>query len=117
MSELRLHGISIDVPRAEHARAVAFWSAAFGRDPAVSEKYPEFAQFADVVPGCYVLLQATGGTESGIHLDFATHDRDADIDRAAAAGATEVSREFAWAVMTDPAGLPFCLCPVSGCTG
>jgi hypothetical protein len=115
MSELRLHGISIDVPRAEHARVVEFWSAAFGCEAQVSPSYPEFAQLADVAPGCYVLVQATGDAEPRMHLDFATIDRDADLDRLAAAGATEIAREAKWAVMTDPSNHPFCLCPVSGC--
>jgi predicted enzyme related to lactoylglutathione lyase len=111
----RLHGLSIDVPRADHARAVAFWGAAFGVEPAVSEKYPEFAQLADVTPGCYVLVQATGDSDSGIHLDYATTQRDRDADRLVAAGAEEVSRDYAWAVLRDPADQPFCLCPVEGC--
>jgi hypothetical protein len=111
----RLHGVVIDVPRAEHARAVEFWSAALGREAVVSEKYPEYAQFEDVVPGSYLLVQATGDAASRVHLDFATVDRDGDLDRLAAAGAVEVTREHKWAVMRDPAGHPFCLCPVSGC--
>jgi hypothetical protein len=51
-----------------------------------------------------------------VHLDFATEDRDADLDRLAAVGAVEVTREHKWGVMRDPAGHPFCLCPVSGCS-
>ena len=34
---------------------MAFWSAALGRQPEVSENYPEYAQFEDVTAGCYVL--------------------------------------------------------------
>lgn len=111
----RLHGLVIDVPRAEHARAVEFWSAAFGREPAVSEQYPDYAQFEEVTPGCYVLVQATGDAESRVHLDFATDDRDGELDRLAELGAEEVTREHKWGVMRDPSDHPFCLCPVSGC--
>jgi predicted enzyme related to lactoylglutathione lyase len=111
----RLQGVSIDVPRAEHERAVEFWSAAFGREPVVSEKYPEYAQFEDVVPGCYVLIQATGDSTSRVHLDFAAEDRDGELERLAGLGAAEVTREHMWGVMRDPAGHPFCVCPVSGC--
>ncbi|HEX3901033.1 MAG TPA: VOC family protein [Mycobacteriales bacterium] len=116
MTELSLHGISIDVPRADHERAVEFWSAAFGREAEVSPSYPEFAQLADVTQGCYVLIQATGDSKARMHLDFATTERDTDLDRLADAGAHEVSRHAKWAVMTDPSGQPFCLCPVGGCT-
>jgi predicted enzyme related to lactoylglutathione lyase len=111
----RLHGLVIDVPQADHDRAVAFWSAALGRTPEVSEKYPEYAQIEDATPGCYVLIQATGDAHSRMHLDFVTDHRDDDLDRMAAHGATEVSREHRWAVMLDPSGQPFCLCPSSGC--
>jgi hypothetical protein len=115
MTELQLHGISIDVPRAGHQRAVEFWSSAFGREPQVSPSYPEFAQLADVTPGCYVLIQATDDNTARMHLDYATTDRDGDLDRLAGAGATEVAREAKWGVMSDPSGQPFCLCPVTGC--
>lgn len=111
----RLHGVVIDVPHADHARAVEFWSAALGREPAVSEQHPDYAQFADIAAGCYVLVQATGDAKSRVHLDFATEDRDAELARLAGLGAAEVSREHPWAVMRDPAGHPFCLCPVAGC--
>lgn len=115
MSAPRLHGVVIDVPRADHARAVEFWAAAFGRQPEVSEKYPDYAQFEDVTPGFYLLVQATGDSESRMHLDFATQDRDGELDRVAALGAEEITREHHWAVLRDPAGHPFCLCPVTGC--
>jgi predicted enzyme related to lactoylglutathione lyase len=111
----RLHGVVIDVPSAEHARAVEFWSAAIGIEPVVSEKYPDYAQFEDATPGCYLLVQSTGDSTSRVHLDFATEDRDGELDRLAALGAEEVTREHHWAVMRDPAGHPFCLCPVEGC--
>jgi Glyoxalase-like domain len=115
MNEPRLHGLVIDVPRADQARAVAFWSAAFGREPVVSEKYPDYAQFEDVTPDCYVLVQATDDATSRVHLDFATADRDGELNRLAGLGANEVTRDHRWGVMTDPAGHPFCLCPVDGC--
>ena len=115
MSDLRLHGVVIDVPRSDHERAVAFWSAAFGQEPVVSDMYPEYAQLEDVTPGCYVLVQALEDGQPRMHLDFATEDRDADLVRLADAGATEIAREHKWGVMTDPAGQPFCLCPVEGC--
>jgi hypothetical protein len=115
MPNSSLQGLVIDVPKAEHERAVAFWSAALGHAPAVSEKYPAYVQFADVTPGCYLLVQATGDSESRMHLDFATADRDAELDRLTRVGAEEVTREHRWGVMRDPAGQPFCVCPVTGC--
>ncbi|HWA67343.1 MAG TPA: VOC family protein [Mycobacteriales bacterium] len=115
MTNPRLHGIVIDVPSADQARAVEFWAAALGCEPEVSASYPEYAQFEAAAPGCYVLVQATGNDTARIHLDFATDDRDGEIDRLVRAGASELTREHKWAVMADPAGHPFCLCPVTGC--
>jgi hypothetical protein len=115
MTNPRLLGVVIDVPRADHQRAVTFWGAALGRDPFVNERYPHYAQFEDATPGCYLLVQATGDDSSRVHLDFATEDRNADVSRAVSLGATEIDREHPWAVMRDPAGHPFCLCPVNGC--
>lgn len=111
----RLQGISIDVPHVDHARAVEFWSAAFGREPVVSDRHPDYAQFADVTPGCYVLIQDVGGDTARVHLDFATTQRDADADRLVVAGAQDVTRDLPWAVLRDPVGMPLCLCPVEGC--
>jgi hypothetical protein len=116
VSTPRLFGVVIDAPRAEYDRAVAFWAAAIGREPFVNETYPHYSQFADATPGCYLLVQATGDDNSRVHLDFVTEDRDADVARAVGLGATEIDRDHPWAVLRDPAGLPFCLCPVTGCT-
>lgn len=48
-----------------------------------------------------------------IHLDFGTDDREAEIERLTAAGATVVETKTAgdksWTVMRDPDGNPFCL--------
>jgi predicted enzyme related to lactoylglutathione lyase len=48
-----------------------------------------------------------------IHLDFVTEDRQAEIDRLTAAGATMAETKTAgdrtWTVMRDPEGNPFCL--------
>jgi predicted enzyme related to lactoylglutathione lyase len=48
-----------------------------------------------------------------IHLDFKTEDRDAEIERLTAAGATVVQTKTAgdttWTVMRDPEGNPFCV--------
>jgi hypothetical protein len=115
MSGLHLHSVVIDVPRADHARAVAFWSAAVGVEPVVSEKYPDYAQFAHVTPECHLLVQATGDDAPRVHLDFGTADRDGEVTRLTGLGAEVVSTDNPWAVLRDRAGLLFCLCPVEGC--
>ena len=51
-----------------------------------------------------------------LHLDFGSHDVDADIARATTLGATEVEDHsiggFHWHVLADPDGNEFCIGPV-----
>jgi hypothetical protein len=108
-SSLRLAGAFVDVPKADHARAVEFWAAALGKAPEVTEKFPDYAQFDEVTPGVYFMVQATGDDTRRVHIDFETDDRDGDVSRLRALGATEVSRSHHWAVMRDPAGTTFCV--------
>ncbi|WP_423463429.1 VOC family protein [Promicromonospora sp. MS192] len=46
-----------------------------------------------------------------VHLDVRHPDRDAEVARLVAAGATEVGRHEDWVVMTDPEGNEFCVFP------
>jgi predicted enzyme related to lactoylglutathione lyase len=108
-SRLRLAGAFVDVPRADHERAVAFWSAALGRQPEVSEKFPDYAQFDEATAGLYFMVQATGDDTRRVHLDFEADDRDAAVARLKALGSTEVMRSNHWVVMRDPAGTTFCV--------
>lgn len=106
---LRLIGVLVDVPAADHERAVAFWTAALGKPPEVAAALPQYAQFPDVTPGLYFMVQATADGTPRVHLDFDTADRDAVVERLASIGATELSRRHHWVVMQDPATVPFCI--------
>lgn len=44
-----------------------------------------------------------------VHLDVHTDDVDAEVARLEALGASQVERLADWAVLRDPAGLPFCV--------
>lgn len=48
------------------------------------------------------------------HLDIAVNDLDKAVSHAIQCGATEAPTQFSndWKVMFDPAGHPFCLCPI-----
>jgi hypothetical protein len=109
VSPLKLGGAFVDVPKSDHARAVEFWSAALGRTPKVSEQFPDYAQFEDVTPGLYFMVQATQDETRRCHLDFESTDRDAEVERLIRLGATEVHREHHWVVMRDVAGVEFCV--------
>jgi hypothetical protein len=105
----RLSAVVIDVPASDHARAVEFWSAALGREPYVSERYPEYAQFADATPGLTLLVQATGDHTCRVHLDLDSSDPGADVARLVALGAEVLGQRDHWVVMRDTAGVVFCI--------
>jgi Glyoxalase-like domain len=106
---LRLSGALVDVPRSDHQRAVTFWTGALGKAPAVSEKFPDYAQYDEVTPGLYFMVQATHDDTRRVHLDLESADVDADVARLIGLGATEVERSHHWVVMQDPAGVTFCI--------
>src|SRR5215472_15982629 len=94
----RLSAVVIDVPASDHPRAVAFWSAALGREPYVSERYPEYAQFEDATPGLTLLVQATGDDTRRVHLDLDSSDPTADVERLVGLGAEELGQRDHWVV-------------------
>jgi catechol 2,3-dioxygenase-like lactoylglutathione lyase family enzyme len=108
-AHLRLAGAFVDVPKADYDRAVTFWTGALGKEPEVTEKFPDYAQYDEVTPGLYFMVQATGDDTRRVHVDFESPDRDADVARLISLGATELSRSHHWAVMSDPAGVTFCV--------
>jgi predicted enzyme related to lactoylglutathione lyase len=105
----RLCGALIDVPRANYARTVEFWSAGLDRPAEVEADDPDYASFGEVTPGVGLLVQAVGDETPRIHLDIETDDVDAEVARLTALGATEVERIHTRAVMRDPVGTVFCV--------
>ena len=105
----RLSAVVIDVPQADHARAVEFWSAALGREPYVSDRYPEYAQFEDATPGLALLVQATGDDTRRVHLDLDSSDPAADVARLVDLGAQVLEQHDHWVVMRDTSDVVFCI--------
>jgi hypothetical protein len=108
-SRLRLSGALVDVPQAAHDAAVAFWAGALGKPPVVTETFPDYAQYDEVTPGVYFMVQAARDDTRRVHLDVESEDREADVARLTALGATEIGRSHHWVVMRDPAGVTFCV--------
>lgn len=99
--------IVIDVPGEQHPDEVAFWSGATGKDMA-QLSFPEY-HGARLTSTLVMLVQQLGEGAPRVHLDIHTDDVDAEVARLTALGATRVERLENWAVMRDPAGLPFCV--------
>ena len=105
----RLTAVLIDVPAADHERAVTFWSAALGKPGERVEKYPEYHFLGQVTPGIEFMVQATGDDGPRIHIDIESDDVEAEVTRLKALGATEIDRQNTWVIMRDPAGTVFCV--------
>ena len=99
--------IVIDVPADEHAAAAAFWGAATG----VEQRQLTFPEFhgARLHPSLVLLVQRLGDGGPRMHVDIHTDDVPAEIARLEALGARVLEPHDDWTVMTDPAGLPFCV--------
>ena len=57
------------------------------------------------------VLQRPGDGPARVHIDIHTSDREAEVARLSALGATMVDDGEHWAIMRDPAGLVFCVIP------
>ncbi len=107
--------ISLDVPAASFDRERDFWVALTGWPPAHDDDGAELVPLArpDGMP-LRVLLQRLGaeddGTEARAHLDLASAPRrDLATAEHVDAGARVQRVHAQWTVLTDPAGLVYCL--------
>lgn len=107
----RLYKIVIDVPQEVHGQELAFWQGATGQEMVQAFRYPEY-HGADL-PGQEIglLVQRIGGGQSRVHVDIHTDDLEAEVGRLEALGAKREFQAHAWWVMSDPAGLLFCVVP------
>ncbi|HSP29231.1 MAG TPA: VOC family protein [Ilumatobacteraceae bacterium] len=103
----RLFVAVIDVPAGDHTEETSFWGAATGR-PMRELDSPEFhgARLSDHFA---LLVQRLDDGSAGVHLDIHTDDLEAEVARLVELGATDRRRHDGWVVMTDPAGLEFCV--------
>jgi Glyoxalase-like domain len=112
----RVAQVCIDVPAARFDTERDFWREATGW-PHETAGFPDFARLAPPATSPMAfLLQRLGPDEDGpvrMHLDLTTDDRAAEVERVRAVGAELVDGTGPWAVLRDPAGLPFCVTPRS----
>jgi hypothetical protein len=73
----------------------------------------EIRPTADRLPGLlFVPVSEPKTTKNRLHLDFRPGDRDAEVERLLALGATRADvgqREQTWTVLRDPEGNEFCV--------
>jgi hypothetical protein len=108
----RVLKVVIDAPPDLHDQELAFWQGALGQQlPGIYS-----AGYHGAFLGGHDLMLLIQRLESGaprVHLDIHTDDLDAEVARLERLGADRVQKVQAWWVMRDPAGLPFCVLPVS----
>lgn len=103
--------VCLDLPPSSYDAEVAFWRGLTGWDlTEVDEREFERLQPPDSHPLRW-LVQRLDHDQPAVtaHLDLAADDRDAEVDRHLALGATEVSRREWWTVLTDPVGTTYCI--------
>jgi Glyoxalase-like domain len=107
----RVVQLCLDVPADTFDAEVAFWRSATGW-PTESTRLPEFARLTTPESSpLRFLLQRLGAGDAGPvrgHLDLGTDDQTAEVDRLRRLAAS-VRTAGRWAVLVDPAGLPFCV--------
>ncbi|MGI8751039.1 MAG: VOC family protein [Acidimicrobiales bacterium] len=109
-----------------HAREPAalgrWWKEALGwvvvnDDPDEFEIRPA----ADQLPGLlFVTVPEAKTVKNRLHLDFRPDDRDREVDRMLALGATRADvgqGEVSWVVLADPEGNEFCILRTAGEAG
>jgi len=101
----------IDVPSAEAATAVAFWSAALGVRPLPGPDEEHFTSLPDAVSGLATAVQAVDDAPR-YHVDFETDDLDAETRRLIGLGAVELSRWLDCRTLQVPGGHLVCVIPV-----
>jgi Glyoxalase-like domain len=107
----RLSKVVIDVPPAEHDRELAFWGAAVGQPLVQGHRYPEYHGAALHGQEFGLLVQRLGHGQARLHLDVHTDDLDAEVARLEGLGAERVAQVHSWWILSDRAGLLFCVVP------
>lgn len=104
--------IGIDVPFAARPRVTEFWSAALGATTQAVDGQPEYTDLDARFGGRGIFIQGIGEGQARLHLDLHTDDRAAEVRRLVKLGATVVGSHSSWDVLSDPAGILFCVCAV-----
>ena len=104
--------VVIDAPPELHDQELAFWQGALGQElPEIysAEYHGAFLRGT----GMMLLMQRLESGAPRVHLDIHTDDLDAEVARLERLGAKRVQKVQTWWVMRDPAGLLFCVLPMS----
>jgi len=107
----RVDQVCLDIPPSAYDVEVEFWRALTGweLDPDVDREFARL-EVPDEQPLRWLIqrLDDEAGTVTA-HLDLASDDRDAEVERHVTLGATAGARHDWWTVLTDPVGTTYCV--------
>lgn len=107
-----LDQVCLDVAAGAFDREVTFWVALTGWEPRTSSVSGDFVPLARPPEQPWrFLLQRTRDDRptTTAHLDLATDDRRAEVERHVALGATVEATHDLWTVLRDPVGTAYCI--------
>lgn len=107
----RLSKVVIDVPPLDHDRELAFWSRAAGQPLTRFDRHPEYHGAALHGQEFWLLVQRLDQGPGRVHIDIHTDNLAAEVARLEDLGAERVQQVHSWWVLSDPAGLLFCVIP------
>jgi predicted enzyme related to lactoylglutathione lyase len=109
----RINSVTFDC--SDPARVGEFWSRALGYE-SVQRGDDYFwieAAMGPATPLLFVRVPEGKQVKNRVHLDIATNDRAAEVDRLIELGATIIDigtpHDASWTVMADPEGNEFCV--------
>jgi hypothetical protein len=106
-----LDQVSLDIPQGPYAAEVAFWSRLTGWER-YDDEPDEFERLRrDPRLPLQLLLQRLDDEDGPVraHVDFASADLAAEVDRHVQAGATVVGPGRGWTVLDAPGGMRYCV--------
>ena len=105
--------LCVDIPHAAYDVECAFWARLTGwpfrHYRPVHEEFGRLGVPDDLPVKLLLQRRDDDDGPARCHLDIASEDRDALVAWMVAQGAREVVRRELWTVMTDPAGIEFCV--------
>jgi Glyoxalase-like domain len=103
--------VCLDIPPSAYDVEVEFWRALTGweLDPDVDREFARL-DVPDDQPLRWLIQRLDDeADEVSAHLDLSADDRDAEVARHVALGATQGPRHDWWTVLTDPVGTTYCV--------
>jgi hypothetical protein len=113
MHRSRIGVVLVDHPEDDWEESLAFWAGVQGETPVAEDGESSEYRTMGRIGSLSFASQRTGpGTPPRVHLDIETDDVPAEVARVLALGATVLEERRGHTILTDPAGVVFCVVPV-----